>query len=608
MNKSQFVADLKKIILLFDSKDRLKLFFTTAIQIFISIFDLVGLVLIGLLGTVVISGFQSSSIGNREAYILGLFNLETMSIQSRVAALGLLIAVIFSTKTICSIYLTKKSLYFVSRRGAYLSSKLVTLIFSNSITKHNKFSHQEIIYCISTGISNLTTGVLANLVIVISDFALLIVLFLGLLLINPIVSISALFMFSIAAFAISRIMKLHFFALGVEESDLAIDSNEKTFELLCTYREATVRNTRLNYISKIQDQRFKLAEIQALRNYIPRLNKYLIEITMISGILLVAGLQFVINDAVEAISNLAIFLAAATRVAPAVLRIQQGILSIQSGLGNSKKTIEIIEDLSKSTGEVVNGNLPDFVYKDFKPTILIKNLEFSYSLMGASVLEGINLEILPGEQIAVVGSSGAGKTTLVDLILGIHSPTKGTVTVSGMYPLASISAWPGAIAYVPQDIFMVNGSVWENVTLGFNIDVSQEKLVWDALILARADKLVRNLPSGLSSKIGESGYKLSGGEKQRIGIARALFTKPKLLILDEATSALDAETEIVVTDAIKSLKGNTTTIMIAHRLSSVRNADKVVFMSGGKIKSIGTFKEVRDQVPDFDKQANLMGL
>lgn len=608
MKKSQFVADLKKIISLFDSKDRLKLFLTTIIQIFLSIFDLVGLVLIGLLGTVIISGFQSSSIGNREAYILGLFSLETMNIQSRVAVLGLLIAVIFSTKTICSIYLTKKSLYFVSRRGAYLSSKLVTLIFSNSITKYSKFSHQEIIYCISTGIANLTTGVLANLVIVISDIALLIVLFLGLLLINPIVSISSLFMFSIAAYAINRIMKLHFFALGVEESDLAIESNDKTFEILNTYREATVRNTRLNYISKIQDQRFKLAEIQALRNYIPRLNKYLIEITMISGILLVAGLQFIINDAAEAISNLAIFLAAATRVAPAVLRIQQGIISIQSGLGNSKKTIEIIEHLSKSTSEVVNGNSPDFVYNDFKPTISIKNLEFSYSLMGAPVLEGLNLEILPGEQIAVVGSSGAGKTTLVDLILGIHSPTKGKVTVSGRDPLASISAWPGAIAYVPQDIFVVNGSVWENVTLGFNIDVSREKLVWDALILARADKLVRDLPDGLLSKIGESGYKLSGGEKQRIGIARALFTKPKLLILDEATSALDADTEMDVTDAIKSLKGNTTTVMIAHRLSSVRNADKVVFMSGGKIKSIGTFNEVRDQVPDFDKQANLMGL
>jgi ABC-type multidrug transport system fused ATPase/permease subunit len=155
---------------------------------------------------------------------------------------------------------------------------------------------------------------------------------------------------------------------------------------------------------------------------------------------------------------------------------------------------------------------------------------------------------------------------------------------------------------------MVNGSVWDNVTLGLNIDSSYEKQVWDALTLTKADKLVRDLPDGIFSEIGESGYKLSGGEKQRIGIARALFTKPKLLILDEATSALDADMEMVITDAIKSLKGNTTIIMIAHRLSSVRNADKVVFMSDGKIKSIGTFKEVRDQVPDFDKQANLMGL
>jgi len=608
MKKSQFIADLKKIVSLFDSKDRLKLFFSTAIQIFISIFDLVGLVLIGLLGTVVISGFQSNSIGNREAYILGLFNLETMSIQLRVAVLGLLIAVVFSTKTICSIYLTKKSLYFVSRRGAYLSSKLVTLIFSNSITKYNKFSHQEIIYSISTGISSITTRVLANLVIVISDISLLIVLFLGLLLLNPIVSISALLMFSIAAYVIQKIMKIKSYVLGIEEANLGVELNEKISEILNTYREATVRNTRLTYINEITKQRFKLAEILALANFIPRLNKYLIEITMISGILIVAGLQFMINNAAEAISNLAIFLAAATRIAPAVLRIQQGVIAIQGGLGNSRKTIEIIECVSKSTSEVINSNSPDFLYDGFKAEISIRDLEFCYDLTGAPVLEGVNLEILPGEQIAVVGSSGAGKTTLVDLMLGIHSPTKGIVTISGSNPLVSISTWPGAIAYVPQDIFVVNGSVWENVTLGFKIDTSQEKLVWDALKLARADKLVRDLPDGLLSKIGESGYKLSGGEKQRIGIARALFTKPKLLILDEATSALDADTEMDVTDAVKSLKGNTTTIMIAHRLSSVRNADKVVFMSGGKIKSIGTFKEVRDQVPDFDKQANLMGL
>jgi ABC-type multidrug transport system fused ATPase/permease subunit len=608
MKKNQFILDLKKIILLFGPKDRLKLFFTTAIQICLSIFDLVGLLLIGLLGAVIISGFQSSSIGNREAFILGLFNLETVNIQTRVTVLGLLIAVIFSTKTVCSIYLTKKSLYFVSRRGAYLSTKLVTLIFSNAITKYNNFSHQEIIYNISTGISNLTTRVLVNLIIIISDIVLLLVLFFGLLVINPIVSISSLLIFLIVAYVINKIMKIQAFALGAEEAALGLESNEKISEILNTYREATVRNTRLNYINEIQDRRLKIAEIDAHRNYIPRLNKYLIEITMISGILFVAGLQFMINNAADAISNLAIFLAAVTRIAPAVLRIQQGFISIQSGLGSSRKTIEFIQDVSRDAVELVNGNSPDFVYSGFMADISIKDLEFSYNSTGAPVLDGVNLDVDAGEHIAIVGSSGAGKTTLVDLILGIHSPTKGSITISGRDPLAAISLWPGALAYVPQDIFMVNGSVWQNITLGLKIDTNYEKQVWDALILARIDKLVKGLPDGFLSKIGESGYKLSGGEKQRIGIARALFTKPKLLILDEATSALDAETEIAVTDAIKSLKGNTTIIMIAHRLSSVRNADRVVFMSGGKIKSIGTFNEVRNQVPDFDKQANLMGL
>jgi ABC-type multidrug transport system fused ATPase/permease subunit len=607
MKKSQLVSDLMKIISLFDSKDRLKLFFTTVIQIFLSIFDLVGLILIGLLGTVVISGFQSGSIGRRESYILGLFNLESTNIQSKVALLGLLIAIIFSTKTICSIYFTKKSLYFVSRRGAYLSSKLVTLIFSNSITKYNKFSHQEIIYSASTGISNLTTRVLANLVIVISDIALLTVLFLGLLLINPIVSISSILMFSITAYLINRIMKFKSFTLGMEEAELSVKSNEEIFEILNTYRESIVRNTRSDYISKINDQRFKLAEIEALRNFIPRLNKYLIEITMISGILFVAGLQFMINNAADAISNLAIFLATVTRIAPAVLRIQQGIFSIQSGLGNSKKTLEIIDYVFRFPNVEVVKNSPDFIYDGFTPEVEIRNLEFSYNSIGTPVLSDVNLKIFSGEQVAIVGSSGAGKTTLVDLILGVLSPTKGIVAVSGKDPLKSISTWPGAIAYVPQDIYIVNGSIWKNVTLGLDTDAATEKQIWQALNLAKVDKLVNLLPEGLLTRIGENGYKLSGGEKQRIGIARALFTKPKLLILDEATSSLDLDTEFYVTEAMQSLRGQTTIITIAHRLSSVKNADKVVFMSNGRIKSIGTFREVRNQVPDFDLQAKLHG-
>ena len=174
--------------------------------------------------------------------------------------------------------------------------------------------------------------------------------------------------------------------------------------------------------------------------------------------------------------------------------------------------------------------------------------------------------------------------------------------------MGAFQKWPGATAYVPQDTVIVNGNIWENIALGFDYNSEHEKYVRETLKLSNLEDYVQSLPEGLFTKVGDRGHKLSGGQRQRLGIARALFTKPKLLVLDEATSSLDAQTESDITEAIKSLKGKTTIIMIAHRLSSVRNADQVIFINNGMIESIGTFEEVRKKVPNFDKQANLMGL
>jgi ABC-type multidrug transport system fused ATPase/permease subunit len=252
--------------------------------------------------------------------------------------------------------------------------------------------------------------------------------------------------------------------------------------------------------------------------------------------------------------------------------------------------------------------MPDFNYAGFNSSVKVIGLEFSYNINRKFVLHEMNLDVSPGTHLAITGNSGAGKTTLVDLLLGVLKPTNGNVYISGMDPLLAFQTWPGATAYVPQDIVVVNGTVWDNVALGFSYDSSHETYIWDALKLAHLDNHIKSLPEGLLTQVGERGHKLSGGQRQRLGIARALFTKPKLLVLDEATSALDGETEADIAEAIKSLKGSTTVLLIAHRLSSVRNADQVMFMSNGRIEAIGSFETVRKIAPGFDKQANLMGL
>jgi ABC-type bacteriocin/lantibiotic exporter with double-glycine peptidase domain len=272
------------------------------------------------------------------------------------------------------------------------------------------------------------------------------------------------------------------------------------------------------------------------------------------------------------------------------------------------RTIEIIRDAQVGDNQDLIDNQPDFDYKDFDASISINNLSYEYFENDQFRLHDINLEVKSGQHLAISGSSGAGKTTLVDLILGVLSPTSGSIEISGVEPLHAFDRWPGATGYVPQDISIVNGTIWENITLGFNYHQNHEPYIWKALELAQLDQYVKSLPEGLNTKVGEKGFKLSGGQRQRLGIARALFTKPKLLVLDEATSALDGATESDIAEAIKSLKGKVTVILIAHRLSSVRDADQVVFMAKGKIEAYGTFTEVRKIAPDFDKQANLMGL
>ena len=249
-----------------------------------------------------------------------------------------------------------------------------------------------------------------------------------------------------------------------------------------------------------------------------------------------------------------------------------------------------------------------FDHVDFVPLVEVKDLTFSYENNANFSIQSLNLQITPGCQVAITGSSGAGKSTLVDLILGVFSNNSDSIKISGLTPLSAFTRWPGSVAYVPQNITIMNGTIRENVSQGYEFDSLDEARIWNSLAVAHLDQFVKSLPLGIDTRVGEFGNQLSGGQRQRLGIARALFTSPKLLILDEATSALDGETEALISQTIKELKGKCTVILIAHRLSSVMNADKVVYMEGGKIVAEGTFSEVRKLSPDFEKQVKLMGI
>jgi ABC-type multidrug transport system fused ATPase/permease subunit len=591
-----------------NSEDRIRVVLVTGIQIFLGFLDLLGVAVIGILGALSLNGVQSRPPGDRVSSFLNFFGLYGEPFQTQAAALGIAASVILVSRTLLSIILTRKVLFFLSRRGAVISSELIKKMMSQPLMTIQQNTLYENLYSITYGVSNITLGILGTAVVLIADVSLLFIMTLGLFVVDPIMALSTVIFFSIIGFGLYKLMHQKAGELGQIESELNIRSNEKITEVFTSYRESVVRNRRDYYAREIGDLRFKLANTLAELSFMPNVSKYVIESSVVLGALAISAAQFIMQDAGRAVATLAVFLAAGTRIAPAVLRVQQGSMQIRRSLGAANSSLDLIESLRNVPTVAPSSDVIDVLHTGFSPEIKMQNVCFSYPGVATPAISLANLSISPGSVVAVVGPSGAGKTTLIDLILGVLEPDSGEVSISGFKATDVSRRWPGSLSYVPQDVMISNGTIRSNITLGFPDEAGSDQMIWDAITISQLNGYLESLPDKENSKVGDRGAGMSGGQRQRLGIARALFTKPKLLVLDEATSALDGETEANVSAAIRSLKGDVTVILIAHRLSTVREADQVLYLEDGKILATGTFEEVRKAVPNFDRQASLMGL
>ena len=591
---------------LLERSEKQKISILIIAQFLLSFIDLVGIFAMGLLISI---STNKKSDGKAQQWfdqltqILGLSNQNESSQLRIIAALSLFLLV---TKTLLSILFTKKILTFFSNFGAELSGRLNRDLLKSKFIRLEKYSTQEIIYSSTRGVEVITLDILANLVVVIADIFFLSIIAASLFYVDFMTALSVIVMFLLAGFVLFYSLHNYSLSLGIEVTKLNLESNEKIVEAFSSRRENHVRNNQDFYADKILRIRRGLAKTMAGIYFVPYLSKYVIEITIILGSLLYGGLQYFLGESSNFAETYAVFLVAATRAAPSALRVQQGLLQMKSAVGKSSSTLDLLYKFSFDTSQSeVNSEIVSDPH-GFVPEISIKNLTFQYPSQQNPSIKNLNLSIKPGTSVAIVGPSGAGKSTLVDCILGVLDPNEGEVLISSKHPDIAIKTWPGMIAYVPQDTFIINGTLEENIVIGFDDQQQAKHSLHSAILRASLTDLVATLPNGVETDLGERGSRLSGGQKQRVGIARAIYSNPGLLVLDEATSSLDQATEEEISNSLLSIKEGRTTIIIAHRMATILGADLIVYLEKGRIRASGTLSEVAAAIPDF--HSNVYGV
>ena len=603
---------------LLSSRDRRILVLATLAQMSTAFLDLIGVLLIGMVTAVSISAVQSVPLPSMATGMLNTFGLSNTDPLQLAATLAWVAAVVLILKSLLNVFLTRRILHFLANRQAMVSGRLSEGLLALPLLQVQRRSSQETAYTLTTAVSAATLVILGQGVIAATEVALLVVLAGGLLIVSPVVTVFTIAFFASVALILQRVLARWASRIGYTAQETEVASFSLIQEALRSYREIVVANRRKSYVTRFQALRWQTASVQADMHFIGLLPKYIFEIALVIGAGLLALSQFLTRDVSAAIAIIAIFLAAGSRVVPSMLRLQGAAITVRSVAGQAAPAYELADDLERITQgrQRVSANSssaairsPDAsTNESFVPSISLRGIGFTYPDARQPSLSGVSLDVLPGTSLAIVGTTGSGKSTLADVILGVIDPDTGQVFVGGRPPGLAVSAWPGGIAYVPQDVSVINGTIRENVALGLDPSLIDDNQAWEALERARLASLLAAEREGLDTVVGEHGAQLSGGQRQRLGLARALYTRPRLIVLDEATSALDAETESEIANTLQSMAGEVTTVTIAHRLATIRHCDLVVYLENGRMVASGSFEEVRRAVPSFNRQAGLLGL
>lgn len=614
----------KKSLALLDQRSRRKFYFAILAQCSLGLIDVAGVLLSGVIGTMASTSFTHLATPKPIMRLLEILHLANQTPTNAMLILSFCVLGFFLSKTVLALIFTRKTLRFLAHQQTKISSLLVSKVLNSEYSWLSKQDPQEISTYLTQGVSAATVNSLGQALLLSAEIALVIFFMLLLIIIKPVIAIGTiiymfLVLYGLNSFIAKRVTEYHYNLVN-----LTVQGMNNLFNSLKLFRELRV----LRRTQWFEDMNTKIAVDQA-RYYsddvwIQQIPKYALEVALMIGatLLLLAG-RFS-SDSEHLIPILAIYLAGAARIFPSLLRIQSCLFTLRSHAYLAGKAHEILETLKVEEVQVRQQIVPqsrpsqDSLEKKERSAdgandvadqpIELKQLSFSYPDSKTKALSDVSFEIKPGERVAIVGPSGAGKSTLCDLFLGLLSPTSGLLQIGKVPASEWIESHIGKVAYLPQEITLVSGTVLENICIGLNREDIDLERVFHVVHRAQLDEFVSNLPNGLDTYLGVNGAELSGGQKQRIGIARALYSEPNIVVMDEATSALDAETEFAIMNVLATLGEQTTVIFIAHRLSSIRDFPRILYFEDGQLLADGSFSEVRDLIPRFEKQVKLLSL
>lgn len=491
---------------------------------------------------------------------------------------------------------------FINRLYLRTSSRLLGRFLAEDYLTHKRRNTAELTRALNSAVADAHLKVLSGVTNVASQVLSIVLLMVFLLLAMPVPTLVALAYFGVTVFVLNRTLGERNRIAGRDAMDASFWTSKTIIDSMGGFREIRMHDAAAMFLARFDRHNKRLADASRRAGLLASIPKQVLELITISGLaVLLISITLVNDHPEELMPQLTLFVAVAIRMMPTIVGLLATVGTINLGREGLRITLEVLaQDIKEADKEAATAAAPSALLP-----VAVTDVSFRYPDASKNVLDAVSLAIPPGTSLALVGASGSGKTTLVDIMLGLLPPTRGTVSYGGT-PIAEIgAAWRSVVSYVPQDVFILDDTLAANVALGIEDDRIDESLVLAALMQAQLSDLLAELPDGIHTPIGERGSRLSGGQRQRLGIARALYRQPKIIFLDEATSALDNLTEAQITRTIADLHGSVTTVVVAHRLSTVRHVDMLLFLEQGRVAASGTFEEVKRASPAFARLVEL---